>query len=206
MPLSGCISLRTCITGINCSSISCAVNGSVVGSCSLKSVSMSAPSPFPIAPYSMKEFYGFSPVIISFCDIPASSVGVIGVGGRVERANCIYANPALIAGQCYNATISYKVSAIDAPPLSFACAILYCQGVGVQSACASSTSCITTTFSPVVIKEGEDWFVLSVAHSTDVSSIYCARVCTTIFEVSPIVGSYSIGTPFTCDICTGFNL
>ena len=58
MPASGCIALRTCIVGIACSSISCAVDGNATGSKSLSTLSTTAGKS---APHSMSEFYGYDP-------------------------------------------------------------------------------------------------------------------------------------------------
>lgn len=58
MPASGCINLHTCITGIACSSIACAVDGNATGSKCLLTLSVTAGK---TAPHSMSEFYGYTP-------------------------------------------------------------------------------------------------------------------------------------------------
>ena len=62
MPSSGCIALRSCITGCACSSISCAVAGIACSPASLSSLSVQAGKS---APHAMTEFYGYSPNILS---------------------------------------------------------------------------------------------------------------------------------------------
>lgn len=57
MPSSGSIRLRDSISGIPCSSIACAVNGTVAGNCSLSSLSVIAGK---TSPHCMSEFYGYS--------------------------------------------------------------------------------------------------------------------------------------------------
>ena len=59
MPASGCIALRTCITGCACSSISCAVAGIACSPASLASLSVQAGKS---APHSMTEFYNYAAV------------------------------------------------------------------------------------------------------------------------------------------------
>lgn len=60
MPTSGCIALRTCIVGIACSSIACAVDGNAVGSKSLSTLSVTAGKS---APHCMREFYGYDSAV-----------------------------------------------------------------------------------------------------------------------------------------------
>lgn len=63
MPASGCIALRTCITGCACSSISCAVAGFACSPACLSSLSVQAGKS---APHSMSEFYGYAPAPTTF--------------------------------------------------------------------------------------------------------------------------------------------
>ena len=56
MPLSGCIALKYCITACDCSSVSCAVNGSAIGNISLTTLSEQVGWGLP---HCMSEFYGY---------------------------------------------------------------------------------------------------------------------------------------------------
>lgn len=56
MPLSGCISLRECIAGCNCSSISCAVAGVACTPTCLCTISVQAGKELD---HAMREFYGY---------------------------------------------------------------------------------------------------------------------------------------------------
>lgn len=63
MPSSGCIALRTCITGCACSSISCAVTGAAQTPSCLSVLSTTAGKS---APHAMSEFYNYVPTPTTF--------------------------------------------------------------------------------------------------------------------------------------------
>lgn len=74
MPSSGCISLRDCISGCACSSISCAVAGTACSPACLSSLSVQAGKS---SPHCMREFYGYFPKYLSASptDITFRSLG-----------------------------------------------------------------------------------------------------------------------------------
>lgn len=82
MPSSGCIALRTCITGCACSSISCAVAGVACSPACLSTLSVAAGK---TSPHSMSEFYSYVPTPTTFtvgmstyCEIYSPDVCICG--------------------------------------------------------------------------------------------------------------------------------
>jgi len=83
MPASGCIALRTCITGCACSSISCAVAGIACSPASLASLSVQAGKS---APHSMTEFYSYSASFTVSMDVAYNNGGS---GECMEGTACL---------------------------------------------------------------------------------------------------------------------
>jgi len=114
MPSSGCIALRTCITGCACSSIACAVNGSVAGNCCLSLLSTIAGK---TAPHSMTEFYSYAPAPTTF-DV---SVGVnyVGLGTGMEGTAYLRCSDTTVYGSCYINGYSANFSWTSVPAGSY---------------------------------------------------------------------------------------
>lgn len=144
MPASGCISLRTCITGCACSSISCAVAGV---ECSPASLSGLSEQIGRSTPHCMSEFYGFEWKAINLCRLYSS--GTDGTSNLVIKCHCLYSTPALVSGEAYLLSVVANLcnSGQAAGSLNFIC--VTCNGVCKQLCCSivNPTICATPSTS-----------------------------------------------------------
>jgi hypothetical protein len=140
MPASGCIALRTCIVGINCSSIACAINGSAIGNSSLSSLSISVGK---TVPHCMSEFYGYTPTV------PQNVLNIFAVGetgdGITSKWNCGCLQPSVVvpATDCYFPNYCWRMTASNASSTS-ACVSVKCNNVEIF-ACSVSAAIYNCT-------------------------------------------------------------
>ena len=194
MPVSGCIALRTCITGINCSSIACAVNGSAVGSCSLSTLSTDAGK---TAPHCMREFYGYtSPVEINW--VQYAQVGTNGVSTYLTRAYCAVPTPA--AGTSYTLCFRAHLATVGQPSGSYAGAQITCNFTTKMCCCVGFNVCQTPSVS-FLVGSTDCVRVYSCANTTCAACANCVCVHTCMLSITGT--GYKVGTS-CCDglICT----
>lgn len=206
MPASGCIALRTCITGCACSSISCAVNGSVVGSCSLTSLSIASGFPRATAPYCMSEFYGYNPITPP----PAADV-VVDFGNALLITNdtfcCVMCVPVVTAGLTSGEVLTVCFSyGVDVGLNEYACIISKCNGIGA----VTRINCTNTTgvgvFTIPNITSGCNLtlsiYVGDVSESGEAATMSVA-LNTTPAEFTSGSGTIERGVPYSCAIGIG---
>lgn len=123
MPTSGSIGLRECITGIDCSSISCAVTGSLQSPASLTSLSVEAGK---IDPHSMSDFYGYIPTQPLYLTTTSCSqtTDISYHCGRVDGMSTTY--------DCACVCVKYQLQN-TAGKGTYACAALVCDGTTLFS-------------------------------------------------------------------------
>lgn len=187
MPSSGCIALRTCITGCACSSISCAVAGTACSPASLSSLSVQASKG---APHCMREFYGYTSASpLSLSTTSCSQGGLVGY-------HCGVIVGMSTVGHYATLSIRYNLRGSSAKG-SCAAVCLVCNGITVCTCIITATAVLQTgTWSEYIDYNDNICFVTK----TDTGlvlvgdfSITEARL--TLEGITQGSGSYSIGSP-----------
>lgn len=194
MPLSGCIALRNCITGINCSSISCAVTGTV-GPVEGSSLSgMYTCAGFLKGTPSMSSFYGYSntkPVdftlVRAYNNCPLYCWRCDGIITRIMNA-----------GDCFCNTIRYDLTT-DVGKTT-ACLTIDCNGSNIFS-CSAINGVIASGSYSYTHRVGDSVCFCSYVRNLTGSALDL-EVSETIFTITNIVGSYCKGT--TCPTVSVF--
>lgn len=196
MPASGCIALYNCISGIACSSIACAVQGTPVGSCCLSALSVAAGK---TAPHTMSEFYGYyPPTPINLYTY--ASVGTDGVSSNLTRAYCVCPTPGI--GDSYCLCLGFDMCIGGASSGSYV-------GVCVTCNLACKMSCCFVYGQTCAVPLVE----FPVGSSDCVRIFTCVCECTsivgtvgniaTIDSITTISGNFCRGANYTCCIHTG---
>jgi len=199
MPASGCIALRTCITGCACSSIACAVNGSAVGNCSLSSLSTSASIPIACG---MRGFYGYAPVVPTAVNF--SQLYYNGGDGSTCSYSCTKPNCPTTAGDCYCLCTFYNLCVdFSQSPFSYAIMCVRCNGIQTHCCCINySYFCVNAPFS-MTVRAGDGVCIYNYAREfTSQPGGVRSQIC--ISSIVDIVGSYCRGTT-CCNICRYTN-
>jgi len=206
MPVSGCIALRTCVTGINCSSISCAVNGSAAGTCCLSALSVTAGK---AAPHGMREFYGYTSAAGNAVSITnVSSTGTNGVSTAVCNCSCLSYSLTRTVGQCYCPAFDYSIIKLASQGIANKCAFvcILCNGTCIYGCGYNGigTFNVSGTFAARCVDYNDTINIITCA-SINVDDTAAANASITISSITAGVGTYCIGTPssiyrYTCGI------
>lgn len=191
MPASGCIALRNCISGIKCSSISCAVTGTVgpVGGSSLAEMSICAGKS---APHSMSEFYCYSSGIgVYFYKL--SQTGIDGEDMMVCACYALCTTATMPVGHCYNICLNWSITKASSIKTLPQLICVTCNSDNVYS-CSVSTK--------AELDCGGSWGPMVVDYDDTVRIIHCvnhdssptmaSEAITSIMSVSGVVGSYCL--------------
>jgi len=191
MPGSGCIALRTCITGIACSSIACAVNGSAVGSCSLSALSVSAGK---TAPHAMTEFYGYSPAPPTI-NLNIQPISVSCGPTTICCCGCLQPSNAVPAGDCYYPNYTWCLCASNANVTS-ALVCIRCNNVQIYC-CALSGKAYSQSGSWITTARRVDSNdLIHIVTCVDRGVLNdCVRSQLVLSSITQCVGTYCVGSP-----------
>jgi hypothetical protein len=203
MPSSGCIALRNCISGIPCSSISCAVNGSVAGDCSLSSLYVSACGPFATSA-AMTDFYGYTPPVqtcVNFSSI-ASCTGSVACNNT-----CLNQTPTASVGNSFCACFCLWIEVI--PDFEFGgcamgCVRLICNASTIwfcNVTCTLNRSC-SWLFNRAVDYNDNFCIITCASDCGYLGGFASARAC--LNNVTTISGNYVRCTPNCVITAAGF--
>ena len=191
MPASGCIALRTCIIGIACSSIACAVNGSAVGSCSLSALSVSAGKS---APHAMTEFYGYSPAPPTI-NLNIQPISVACGPYAICCCGCLQPGNSVPVGDCYFPNYSWQLCASNITPTgAFVC--IKCNGTTIYQCSVSSkafTCSGTWTTAARCVDYNDLIHIVTCVSRSNLDDCVRARLIMT--SITQGVGTYCVGSP-----------
>ena len=197
MPESGCITLRTCITGIDCSSIACAVNGGVVSNCCLSLLSITAGKS---TPHAMREFYGYpnTPVPIekriSYTCI--AGFGHDGSSDSVGRTLLLSSTPVMEDDESYNIIIKGR-GMVEADSGGYVSACIV-RGTTVLWEFNTTSVGQNYTSDAIVVNGIQSFCVVIEANSGDYGGAVTSSISANIWGISPIIGDF-IKSPATAE-------
>lgn len=179
-----------------CSSISQSVAGNVTPPKRLCTLGVYAGYSLPIK---MSCFYGFTDRQISFCNLSTSAQG----GLTTCSCSCIQSVNSMVGGQCLSVTLCGNLSTVGQGASSCAYFIVKCNGTQVYCCAAAANSCVSNICYLTPDAYGYCLHLVLCAVTTSCACTNCATAYGCISSVSPVSGSFSVGSPNTCLMCTG---
>ena len=191
MPASGCIALRTCITGCACSSISCAVANVACSPASLSSLSVQASK---TAPHCMREFYGYAPVVNTCLNISPISTNC-----NISTAcvcGCLQPSTSVPIGDCYYPNYGWQMFANNSNVTS-AIVCIRCNNVQIYC-CSVSGKVFSCSGSWTTTARRVDYndlihIVTCVSNGVEGDSVNASIY---VSSITQCVGTYCRGTTF----------
>lgn len=187
MPASGCIQLRECYVGVPCSSIACAVNYTLVGSCSLSTLSTTAGK---TAPHCMREFYGYSKDPVPVYLTTTASYG------DADNAYCCMRIDGIATGCAYLCTY-WLLTNGSTSTYSCSSICMVCNGTCVWGHYLCQNNIIVDGVHSNLIDENDSvcYIGRSICGLNGGGQYFTAIGC--LCAITNVIGNYCLGTPDT---------
>jgi hypothetical protein len=202
MPSSGCIALKSCIAGITCSSISCAVTLTEKTPTSLMGISLCGTcSPITTPPYAMRDFYSYANNrCIKLCTY---TMYCCGTAGTAYSCACIATDRPMITGSSYNLCFQLWNNACSNAAGSYSRTCIICNSLCLYCVCKGAGTNGYSYPIAFAVDYNDTVVIYQYVYAANPACAVNVNAWANIYNVTPTAGDFSVCTSCQCClVCT----